>query len=232
MIVVSGEALMGDDSYGINRAVIERIVAEIAEVVELGVQVAIVIGGGNIFRGVAPAAAGMDRATADYMGMLATVMNAMALQDAMKRQGLECRVQSALNLEQVAEPFIRRRALRHLEKGRVVILAAGTGNPYFSTDTAAVLRAIQIKANLIIKATSVEGVYSADPKKDAAAKLEFERAGRQARGAGPGRGQAAGHLRGGRGPAHRGAACYIARPLLPSTRDTRASASASPATHF
>jgi uridylate kinase len=166
LLKLSGEALMGDDSYGINRVVIERIVAEIGEVVALGVQVAIVIGGGNIFRGVAPAAAGMDRATADYMGMLATVMNAMALQDAMKRFGLDCRVQSALNLEQVAEPFIRGKALRYLEEGKVVIFGAGTGNPFFTTDTAAALRGVEMDAEVVIKATKVDGIYTADPKKD------------------------------------------------------------------
>jgi uridylate kinase len=166
LLKLSGEALMGDDSYGINRAVIERIVGEISEVVAMGVQVAIVIGGGNIFRGVAPAAAGMDRATADYMGMLATVMNAMALSDAMKRNGLECRVQSALNLEQVAEPFIRGKALRYLEEGKVVIFGAGTGNPFFTTDTAAALRGVEMDAEVVIKGTKVDGVYTADPKKD------------------------------------------------------------------
>ncbi len=169
LLKLSGEALMGDDSYGINRVVIERIVGEIGEVVAMGVQVAIVIGGGNIFRGVAPAAAGMDRATADYMGMLATVMNAMALSDAMKRQGLECRVQSALNLEQVAEPFIRGKALRYLEEGKVVIFGAGTGNPFFTTDTAAALRGVEMDAEVVIKATKVDGVYTADPKTDASA---------------------------------------------------------------
>jgi uridylate kinase len=166
LLKLSGEALMGGDSYGINRAVIERIVAEIGEVVALGVQVAVVIGGGNIFRGIAPAAEGMDRATADYMGMLATVMNAMALQDAMKRKGLECRVQSALNLEQVAEPFIRGKALRYLEEGKVVIFGAGTGNPLFTTDTAAALRGVEMGAEVVIKATKVDGVYTADPSKD------------------------------------------------------------------
>lgn len=180
LLKLSGEALMGDDSYGINRTVIERIVAEIGEVVALGVQVAVVIGGGNIFRGVAPAAAGMDRATADYMGMLATVMNAMALQDAMKRSGLDCRVQSALNLEQVAEPFIRGKALRYLEEGKVVIFGAGTGNPFFTTDTAAALRGVEMDAQVVIKATKVDGVYTADPKKDATAtrykKLSFDEA--------------------------------------------------------
>ncbi len=180
LLKLSGEALMGDDSYGINRTVIERIVAEIGEIVALGVQVAIVIGGGNIFRGVAPAAAGMDRATADYMGMLATVMNAMALQDAMKRVGLDCRVQSALNLEQVAEPFIRGKALRYLEEGKVVIFGAGTGNPFFTTDTAAALRGVEMDAEVVIKATKVDGVYTADPKLDKTAtrylKLSFDEA--------------------------------------------------------
>jgi len=166
LLKLSGEALMGDDSYGINRAVIERIVAEVGEVVAMGVQVAVVIGGGNIFRGVAPAAAGMDRVTADYMGMLATVMNAMALQDAMKRLGLDSRVQSALNLEQVAEPYIRGKALRYLEEGKVVIFGAGTGNPFFTTDTAAALRGVEMNAEVVIKATKVDGIYTADPKKD------------------------------------------------------------------
>jgi uridylate kinase len=180
LLKLSGEALMGDDSYGINRTVIERIVSEIAEVVGLGVQVAIVIGGGNIFRGVAPAAAGMDRATADYMGMLATVMNSMALQDAMTRAGLPCRVQSALNLEQVAEPFIRGKALRYLEEGKVVIFAAGIGSPFFTTDTAAALRGVEMDAQVVIKATKVDGVYTADPKKDPSAtryqKVSFDEA--------------------------------------------------------
>lgn len=180
LLKLSGEALMGEDSYGINRGVIERIVQEIAGVAALGVQVAIVIGGGNIFRGVAPAAAGMDRATADYMGMLATVMNAMALQDAMKRGGVDCRVQSALNLEQVAEPFIRGKALRYLEEGKVVIFGAGTGNPFFTTDTAAALRGVEMDAQVVIKATKVDGVYTADPKKDKTAtrydKLSFDEA--------------------------------------------------------
>ena len=166
LLKLSGEALMGDDSYGINRAVIERIVAEVGGVVAMGVQVAIVIGGGNIFRGVAPAAAGMDRVTADYMGMLATVMNAMALQDAMKHQGIDSRVQSALNLEQVAEPYIRGKALRYLEEGKVVIFGAGTGNPFFTTDTAAALRGVEMNAEVVIKATKVDGIYTADPKKN------------------------------------------------------------------
>ncbi|OIR17743.1 uridylate kinase [mine drainage metagenome] len=155
---------MGDDAYGINRATITRIVNEVKEVVDLGVQVAVVIGGGNIFRGVAPAAEGMDRATADYMGMLATVMNAMALQDAMKNIGLNARVQSALNIEQVAEPYIRGKAIRYLEEGRVVIFGAGTGNPFFTTDTAAALRGMEISAEIVIKATKVDGVYTDDPK--------------------------------------------------------------------
>lgn len=164
LLKLSGEALMGDDAYGINRATITRIVSEIKEVVDLGVQVAVVIGGGNIFRGVAPAAEGMDRATADYMGMLATVMNAMALQDAMKNIGLNARVQSALNIEQVAEPYIRGKAIRYLEEGRVVIFGAGTGNPFFTTDTAAALRGMEMNADIVIKATKVDGVYTDDPK--------------------------------------------------------------------
>ena len=164
LLKLSGEALMGDDAYGINRATISRIVNEIKEVVDLGVQVAVVIGGGNIFRGVAPAAEGMDRATADYMGMLATVMNAMALQDAMKNIGLNARVQSALNIEQVAEPYIRGKAIRYLEEGRVVIFGAGTGNPFFTTDTAAALRGMEMNADVVIKATKVDGIYTDDPK--------------------------------------------------------------------
>jgi len=164
LLKLSGEALMGDDAYGINRATITRIVNEIKEVVDLGVQVAVVIGGGNIFRGVAPAAEGMDRATADYMGMLATVMNAMALQDAMKNIGLNARVQSALSIEQVAEPYIRGKAIRYLEEGRVVIFGAGTGNPFFTTDTAAALRGMEMNAEIVIKATKVDGVYTDDPK--------------------------------------------------------------------
>ena len=164
LLKLSGEALMGEDSYGINRATIERIVGEIAEVLRLGVQVAVVIGGGNIFRGVAPAAAGMDRATADYMGMLATVMNALALQDAMRRQGLVSRVQSALTIEQVAEPYIRGKAMRYLEEGKVVIFGAGTGNPFFTTDTAAALRGMEMNVDVVLKATKVDGVYTDDPK--------------------------------------------------------------------
>ena len=167
LLKLSGEALMGEESYGIHRPTVERIVDEIAEVVGLGVEVAVVIGGGNIFRGVAPAAANMDRATADYMGMLATVMNALALQDAMRRANLVSRVQSALNIEQVVEPYIRPKALRYLEEGRVVIFAAGTSNPYFSTDTAATLRALEIHADVIAKATRVDGVFDKDPLKHA-----------------------------------------------------------------
>jgi len=164
LLKLSGEALMGDDSYGINRPTIERIISEIAEVVALGVEVAVVIGGGNIFRGMAPAAAGMDRATADYMGMLATVMNALALQDAMRRMNLVSRVQSALNIEQVVEPYIRGKAIRYLEEGKIVIFAAGTGNPFFTTDTAAALRGMEMNVNLVLKATMVDGVYTDDPK--------------------------------------------------------------------
>jgi uridylate kinase len=164
LLKLSGEALMGDDSYGINRDVIERIVAEVGEVVRMGVQVAVVIGGGNIFRGVAPGAAGMDRATADYMGMLATVMNALALQDAMRRQGIAARVQSALNIEAVAEPYVRGKAIRYLEEGKVVIFGAGTGNPFFTTDTAAALRGMEMNVDIVLKATKVDGVYTDDPK--------------------------------------------------------------------
>ena len=166
LLKLSGEALMGDDPYGINREVIDRIVAEIAEVARMGVEVAVVIGGGNIFRGVAPGAAGMDRATADYMGMLATVMNALALQDALRRAGVESRVQSALRIDQVAEPYIRGRALRHLEERKVVIFGAGTGNPFFTTDTAAALRGREMGVDIVLKATKVDGVYTADPKQD------------------------------------------------------------------
>jgi uridylate kinase len=166
LLKLSGEALMGDDAYGINRETITKIVTQIKEVAELGVQIAIVIGGGNIFRGVAPAASGMDRATADYMGMLATVMNAVALQDAMRHIGLNARVQSALNIEKVAEPYIRGKAIRYLDEGRVVIFGAGTGNPFFTTDTAAALRGIEMDAEIVLKATKVDGIYSDDPKKN------------------------------------------------------------------
>ena len=166
LLKLSGEALMGEDAYGINRTTIDRIVAEIAVVAAMGVEIAVVIGGGNIFRGVAPAAAGMDRATADYMGMLATVMNALALQDAMRRGGLNGRVQSALNIEQVVEPYIRGKAMRYLEEGKIVIFAAGTGNPFFTTDTAAALRGTEMSCDIVLKATKVDGVYSADPNTD------------------------------------------------------------------
>ncbi|MEO7762496.1 MAG: UMP kinase [Casimicrobiaceae bacterium] len=166
LLKLSGEALMGSDSYGINREVIDRIVGEIGEVIKLGVEVGVVIGGGNIFRGVAPAAAGMDRAKADYMGMLATVINALALEDAMRRAGIVSRVQSALTVDTVAEPYIRGKALRYLEEGKVVIFAAGTGNPFFTTDTAAALRGREIEADIVLKATKVDGVYTADPLKD------------------------------------------------------------------
>ena len=171
LLKLSGEALMGEDSFGINRAVLARMVEEIRSVVELGVQVGIVVGGGNIFRGVALGATGMDRATGDYMGMLATVMNAMALQDACRNNGVEARVQSALNIEQVAEPYIRGKALRHLRLGRVVIFAAGTGNPFMTTDTTAALRGAEIGAEIVIKATKVDGIYTADPKKDPTATM-------------------------------------------------------------
>ena len=169
LLKLSGEALMGDDAFGINRQVIEQMVAEVCEVVASGVEVAVVIGGGNIFRGVAGGAAGMDRATADYMGMLATVMNALALQDSFRRAGVSARVQSALKIEQVVEPYIRPKALRYLEEGKVVIFAAGTGNPFFTTDTAAALRGAEIGAEIVLKATKVDGVYTADPKLDPSA---------------------------------------------------------------
>ncbi len=180
LVKLSGEALMGDDAYGINRATIDRIVTELTEVSRLGVQLAVVIGGGNIFRGVALGAEGMDRATADYMGMLATVMNALALQDAMRRVGVVSRVQSALHVDQVAEPYIRGKALRYLEEGKVVIFAAGTGNPFFTTDTAAAWRGMEMNVEVVLKATKVDGVYTADPHKDAQAtryeRLTFEEA--------------------------------------------------------
>jgi len=180
LVKLSGEALMGEDSYGINQTVIDRIVGEIADVAKLGVEIAVVIGGGNIFRGVAPAARHMDRATADYMGMLATIMNALALQDAMRRVNVISRVQSALNVEAVVEPYIRGKAMRYLEEGKIVIFAAGTGNPFFTTDTAAALRGMEMNAELVLKATKVDGIYSADPKKDPHAtrykKLTFDEA--------------------------------------------------------
>lgn len=169
LLKLSGEALMGEDSYGINQSTIARIVEEIKTASDLGVELGVVIGGGNIFRGVAPAAAGMDRATADYMGMLATVMNALALQDAMRHAGMISRVQSAITIQQVAEPYIRGKAIRYLEEGKIVIFAAGTGNPFFTTDTAAALRGMEINADIVLKATKVDGVYTDDPKKNAAA---------------------------------------------------------------
>ena len=169
LLKLYGEALMGDDQFGINRATIERIVDEVAEVTRLGVEVAVVIGGGNIFRGVAGGAVGMDRATADYMGMLATVMNSLALADAMNKVGLTARVMSAIGIDQVVEPYVRPKALQYLEEGKVVVFAAGTGNPFFTTDTAAALRGAEIGAEMVLKATKVDGVYTADPKKDPSA---------------------------------------------------------------
>lgn len=166
LLKLSGEALAGQQGYGIDPDIIRGIATEIREVVDLGIQLAIVIGGGNIFRGVAASSMGMDRASADYMGMLATVMNSLALQDALEKAGVVTRVQSAIEMQEIAEPYIRRRAVRHLEKGRVVIFGAGTGNPFFTTDTAASLRAIEIGAEIILKATKVDGVYNADPEKD------------------------------------------------------------------
>lgn len=166
LLKVSGEVLMGDGGYGIDTHTVEAVAAEIAAVSRTGVQLALVIGGGNIFRGLSNAARGMDRAQADYMGMLATVMNALAVQDALEKQGVHTRVQSAIPMEQVCEPYIRRRAIRHLEKGRVVIFAAGIGSPFFTTDTAAALRAAEMGVDALIKGTSVDGVYTADPKKD------------------------------------------------------------------
>jgi uridylate kinase len=165
LLKLSGEALMGDQPYGIDPAVATRIAQDIAEIQSLGVQTAVVIGGGNIFRGLAASARGMDRSTGDYMGMLATVINALALQDALEKNGVPTRVLTAIEMRAVAEPFIRRRSVRHLEKGRVVVFAAGTGNPYFTTDTAAALRAMEMKAEVILKATKVDGIYTADPVK-------------------------------------------------------------------
>src|SRR5918912_1338363 len=169
LLKLSGEALMGAQNYGVDVAVARSVAEEVEAVRALGVELAIVVGGGNIFRGVSKSAGNMDRSSADYIGMLATLMNAVVLQDALEKTGTHTRVLSALNIPEVAEPFIRRRAIRHLEKGRVVIFAAGTGNPYFTTDSAAALRALEIKAEVILKATKVEGVYSADPMLDAAA---------------------------------------------------------------
>ncbi len=174
LLKLSGEALMGDQGFGIDPATITRIAQEIKGVNRLGVQIAIVVGGGNIFRGVALSSKGMDRASADYMGMLATVINALALQDALENQDVFTRVMTAIEMHEVAEPFIRRRATRHLEKNRVVIFAAGTGNPYFTTDSAAALRALEIRADAILKATKVDGIYTADPKTDETATM-FER---------------------------------------------------------
>jgi uridylate kinase len=171
LLKLSGEALMGDDAYGINRATIVRMVREIKGVTDLGVQVAVVIGGGNIFRGVAGGSVGMDRATADYMGMLATVMNSLALGDTMRQEGITARVMSAIGIDQVVEPYVRPKALQYLEEGKVVVFAAGTGNPFFTTDTAAALRGAEIGAEVVLKATKVDGVYTADPKKDPGATL-------------------------------------------------------------
>ena len=180
LLKLSGEALMGEDSLGINRTTIVRMVEEVAEITRMGVEVAVVIGGGNIFRGVAGGAVGMDRATADYMGMLATVMNALALADAMNKQGLTARVMSAISIDQVVEPYVRPKALQYLEEGKVVIFAGGTGNPFFTTDTAAALRGAEIGAELVLKATKVDGVYTADPFKDSTAtrytQLSFDEA--------------------------------------------------------
>ncbi len=166
LLKVSGEALAGDEEFGISADMVRFVANEVREVQQLGVQIGMVVGGGNIFRGVVASAQGMDRSSADYMGMLATVMNGLALQEALEKQGVDTRLQTAIEMREVAEPFIRRRALRHIEKGRVVIFAGGTGNPYFTTDTAAALRAMEINAEVVIKATKVDGVYSADPKKD------------------------------------------------------------------
>ncbi len=181
LLKLSGEALMGDDDYGINPTVIERVVSEIAEVTRLDVEVAIVIGGGNIFRGMTSSASDkVDRTTADYMGMLATIMNALALQDAIRHSGLESRVQSALRIDQVAEPYIRGKAIRYLEEGKVIIFAAGTGNPFFTTDNAAALRGLEMNVDTVLKGTKVDGVYSNDPKTDPDAKryrnLSFDEA--------------------------------------------------------
>ena len=171
LLKLSGEALMGEQNYGIDPAVVEQAAKEVKELVDEGVQVAMVIGGGNIFRGVSLSAKGMDRTSADHMGMLATVINALSLQDALEREGMSVRVMSALSIHSVCEDYIRRRAIRHLEKGRVVIFAAGTGNPFFTTDTAASLRGIEINADVVMKGTKVDGVYDADPQKHADAKL-------------------------------------------------------------
>lgn len=166
LLKISGEALMGPNKFGIHPGTLEEIATQVKTISALGVETGIVVGGGNIFRGIAASAQGMDRASADYMGMLATVMNGLALQDALEKMGCKTRVQSAISMQELAEPYIRRRAVRHLEKGRIVIFAAGTGNPYFTTDTAAALRAMEINAQVIMKATKVDGIYSADPKED------------------------------------------------------------------
>tara|TARA_B100000795_G_scaffold218843_1_gene173024 strand:+ start:1666 stop:2385 length:720 start_codon:yes stop_codon:yes gene_type:complete len=171
LLKLSGEALMGNDSFGVNPDTITKIVKEIEVAISIGTELAIVIGGGNIFRGVALGAAGMDRATADYMGMLATVMNALALQDAMKHAGINSRVQSAINIDQIVEPYIRGKAIKYLEDKKIVIFAAGTGNPFFTTDTAAALRAMEINADIMIKATKVDGIFSDDPEKNPEAKM-------------------------------------------------------------
>jgi uridylate kinase len=170
LVKISGEAMMGDKGYGIDSSTVAFIAKEIKEAVSLGVEVAIVIGGGNIFRGVEASVKGMERASADYMGMLATVINALALQNSLEKYGVPTRVQSAIEMKELTEPYIRRKAIRHLEKGRIVIFAAGTGNPYFTTDTAAALRAMEIGADVILKATKVDGIYSSDPMKDPSAK--------------------------------------------------------------
>ena len=174
LLKISGEVLMGEQGYGIDNNTVSAVADEIAQVAATGVELCLVIGGGNIFRGLSTAAKGMDRAQADYMGMLATIMNALAMQDALEKRGVQTRVQSAIPMAQISEPYIRRRALRHLEKGRVVIFAAGTGNPFFTTDTAAALRAAEMSCDALLKGTSVDGVYTADPKKDAKAK-RFDR---------------------------------------------------------
>ena len=180
LLKLSGEALMGDAGYGIHRPTLDGIAGQVREVVDMGCQVAVVIGGGNIFRGMSAAADQMDRATADYVGMMATVMNALLLQDALRRAGVNARVQSALHIEQVAEPYIRGKAIRYLEEGRVVVFAAGTGNPFFTTDTAAALRGMEMGCDIVLKATKVDGIYTADPNKDPAArrydKVSFDEA--------------------------------------------------------
>ncbi|MBU3694869.1 MAG: UMP kinase [Rhodocyclaceae bacterium] len=180
LLKLSGEALMGDAGFGVHRPTLDGIAGQVREVVAMGCQIAIVIGGGNLFRGMSAAADSMDRATADYVGMMATVMNALLLQDALRRAGVKARVQSALHVEQVAEPYIRGKAIRYLEEGRVVIFAAGTGNPFFTTDTAAALRGMEMGVDIVLKATKVDGIYTADPKKDASAKrydkLSFDEA--------------------------------------------------------